>query len=425
MVNQAMPNDLDRVPAVAAFIAHEDKVLVVRRADNIPSYPGKWSGVNSLLQHVPLKQAYLQIAEELGMGTERIRLVGIGAPVRVDDSEHDWDWLVFPYLFELKSGSEVRLNWKATEREWIAPDEIGRLDTVPGLADVLASVWPGFGTPGLWGAARQLSADRTNGSTDIACQALAAVERFRSAGPAPDLPRAARALSSLRPSMGIIPHAMTLVVGGADATKLQQDIQDAGQLAAQTAAEALSGIKSILTHSHSGVCEATLRAWAERGGEEVICTESRPKCEGVVLAKRLAGTGLSVRVITDAQMGLAARQVDALLLGSDAITGDGYLVNKAGTELAAIAAEAAGKRVCVVCQTHKIAPPGWPIALEHQDPKDVLDARHIRAQNVIFDAVSIDRLQAVITERGPLTDDLLREVNGELAASPLLHLGSS
>jgi len=131
-----------------------------------------------------------------------------------------------------------------------------------------------------------------------------------------------------------------------------------------------------------------------------------------------------VRLITDAQIGLALREADALLVGADAITDDNCLINKVGTEAAVLMARELGVPAYAVCQTHKIVPPGWPIALERQEPADVHGTTNFRAQNIAFDATPLDRFTQVFMEQGRLTKRLLREVRAGLARSPLVAKAS-
>jgi hypothetical protein len=90
-------------------------------------------------------------------------------------------------------------------------------------------------------------------------------------------------------------------------------------------------------------------------GLSVIVCESRPLCEGVTLARRLAAAGLDVTLVTDAQAGVFVREADAVLLGADAVTPQG-VVNKAGSLLLALAARAAGVPVLAVATTLKVSP---------------------------------------------------------------------
>jgi translation initiation factor 2B subunit (eIF-2B alpha/beta/delta family)/8-oxo-dGTP pyrophosphatase MutT (NUDIX family) len=418
----------DRVPVVTAFLTRRGRVLLLRRSQQVGTYRGRWAGVSGYVERLPLEQAHVELQEETGLGGSQVQLRGVGIPVPIDDEQEDRHWLVYPFVFALKSSADVRPDWESVESRWVTPDELPQLDTVPGLAEVLSRVWPPFGTRGLWSAAERIAADRTSGATDLALAALAAFERSSKTKEAQWSPhatvRAARALAALRPSMAVIPHVMCLATfpgRSVLSVDLQRELHDATAQSAQHAADALSGVETILTHSASSAVEAAIRVWsAGIEHREVIVTESRPRCEGVGLAERLSKAGVSVRLIADAQIGLAASRADAVLVGADGITDDDLLINKAGTRLAALAARDAGTPTFAVCQTHKIAPPGWPVGLERQEPADVHSADAFRVENVAFDATPLRWFSAVLTEKGKLTRKLLQEVRRELERSDLV-----
>jgi len=420
---------LSRTPVVTCFLHRRGRVLLLRRSERVGTYQGMWAGVSGYVERVPLEQAFVEIGEEAGLSESDVRLEGIGPPTLVDDDEQGRHWIVYPFAFALRRGREVTTNWETTECRWVEPEAIGEQETVPGLAAVLRAVWPPFGSTRLWRAARRISADRVSGSTHLAVEALRAwwsFARTREAR-APDAPlRAARALASLRPSMGVIAHALAVALVHPDAeTGLEQSMADAATACAMLGAKRLLQARRVVTHSASSVCETALKTWHALTGEgEVIVAESRPKLEGTALAERLAKAGLRVRLITDAQIGLALRGADALLVGADAITHDGRLVNKVGTEGAVLMARHLGVPAYALCQTHKIAPPGWPIALERQEPTDVHTTGDLRVENVAFDATPLGWFTHVLTEYGPLTKRRLREVRAELAESPLVALPS-
>jgi translation initiation factor 2B subunit (eIF-2B alpha/beta/delta family) len=369
----------------------------------------------------------VELAEEVGLQRDDVRLCGVGVPVRVDDEAEGRYWLVYPFLFSLKHGREPQLDWESIESRWVAPGEVASLDTVPGLPEVVARVWPPVRSPALWRAAEQIAADRLSGATHLALQALRALGRFCQTreGAASRVP-AAQALASLRPSMGVLPHVMALGLrrSRTQPQAVARTLAAATDRVAALAARALADTRCVLTHSASAACEAALLAWAKAHPRaEVIATESRPRLEGAALAGRLAARGVQVKLISDAQMATAVREVEAVLVGADAIADDGLLVNKAGTRLVGLAARDAGVPVYAACQTHKIAPPGWPIALEHQDPADVSSSAELRVRNVAFDATPLDWFTSVITESGPLTHALLAATRARLARSGLLPSG--
>jgi translation initiation factor 2B subunit (eIF-2B alpha/beta/delta family) len=415
-----------RTPVVTCFLHRKGHILLLRRSDRVGTYRGMWAGVSGYVERVPLEQAYVEIAEETGLSERAVRLEGIGPPTLVDDEEQARRWIVYPFVFTLRAGREVTTNWETTESRWIAPEAVGEQDTVPGLETVLRAVWPPFGSAQLWRAARRIAADRVSGSTRLAVEALRAWWRFPRTREAyaPDARlHAARALAALRPSMGVIAHALAVALMHPDAeTGLEQTIADAATACAMLGAKHLLRARRVVTYSASSVCETALRTWhALSGNGEVIVAESRPRLEGTAAAERLAKAGLRVRLTTDAQIGLALREADALLVGADAITDDDHLLNKVGTEGAAMMARHLGVPAYALCQTHKIAPPGWPIALERQEPADVHAATELRVDNVAFDATPVERFTRVLTEHGPLTKRRLREVRAELAGSPLVQ----
>jgi translation initiation factor 2B subunit (eIF-2B alpha/beta/delta family) len=95
------------------------------------------------------------------------------------------------------------------------------------------------------------------------------------------------------------------------------------------------------------------------------------------------------------------------------------LVNKAGTRLAVLAAREAGVPCYAVTQTHKVCPPGWPLALTPQEPADLVRASKPRVANVVFDATPLNWFTEVVTEQGELTPGLLDNVRRRLAPDAL------
>ena len=172
----------------------------------------------------------------------------------------------------------------------------------------------------------------------------------------------------------------------------------------------------MLTHSASRACREALAMWAD-GGKEVVVTESRPKREGVALARDLASAGLGVTLVSDAEMGVFVPRCDAVLVGADAISAEDQLINKAGTRLAVLAAREAGVPAYAVAQTHKVCPEGWPLALTPQEPSDLARVSGVRVANIAFDATPISWFTAVFSERGPLTAGLLTRTRRRLGGA--------
>jgi hypothetical protein len=88
----------------------------------------------------PLEQAYIEISEEVGLGSDEVTLLRRGAPLEVMDHGQGRAWRVYPFLFAVREPERIRLDWENTEMRWIDPSELSRLQTVPGLAEVLQRV---------------------------------------------------------------------------------------------------------------------------------------------------------------------------------------------------------------------------------------------------------------------------------------------
>lgn len=128
---------------ITVFLSHAGKVLVLKRSAKVGTYRGHWSGVSGYLERAdPLDQAYTEIAEEVGLGRDQLTLIRAGAPVEVVDEAQGRAWRVYPFLFAAREPERIRLDWENIEMRWITPSEVSRLQTVPGLAEVLQQVLP-------------------------------------------------------------------------------------------------------------------------------------------------------------------------------------------------------------------------------------------------------------------------------------------
>lgn len=398
------------MPAVTVFLHRRGKVLLLKRSGRVSTYRGQWAGVSGYLERLPLCQAYVELREEVGLAPAEVALRGIGCPLIVDDPAGPRRWLVFTFLFRMREGAVVRTDWESEAAQWVEPAEVSRRETVPGLPDALARVWPPWGSEAFWRKMEQIATDTTTGATDLALRGLRIVSRLRGQARR----RGLLAFASLHPSMGVFPHlASRALAGTVPPSGLARELERETAAAAGEAARALAARGRVLTHSASRACRDALAQWWQPG-REVVVTESRPGREGVRLARELAQAGVRATLISDAAAGVFVPRCDAVLVGADAIGGDDHLVNKAGTRLIALAARESGVPCYAVAQAHKIAPAGWPIALTPQDPRELATVRGARVANIAFDATPLAWFTAIATGRGPLTSRLLTKVRCEL-----------
>jgi len=122
--------------AVTSFLHNDERILLLKRSDEVSSYQGKWAGISGSLEgsESPLMAAYREIKEETGIGPDDLKFLGSGELIRVPYT--DFTWVVHPMIFKCSSRM-VQLNWENTEYRWVTKDEISVFDAVPGLLDAL------------------------------------------------------------------------------------------------------------------------------------------------------------------------------------------------------------------------------------------------------------------------------------------------
>ena len=126
---------------VTVFLTHSDKVLVLKRSSKVGTYRGHWAGVSGHLESKdPLKQAYTEMAEEVGLSKQDVTLVKAGKPLRIVDDAQNRAWRVHPFLFAVHEPDKIRLDWENIAMRWILPEEIDQLKTVPALKEALERV---------------------------------------------------------------------------------------------------------------------------------------------------------------------------------------------------------------------------------------------------------------------------------------------
>jgi ribose 1,5-bisphosphate isomerase len=371
---------IEETPVITAFLERDDgRVLLVRRSARARTYPGAWSGISGYLElDDPLEQAYVEIAEETGIGREDLELRGVAPPRPVTGPEGA-RWLVHPILFGCRRPEAVRLNEENDAAEWIEPRTLRQLETVPALEEAYVDAK-------LAARVERVANDDKHGASWLAIEAVEAVAEAIEAGQDPI--EVARAMVAARPAMGAISGALGRVLAAGRSP--EQMIEEAHAVVAsrERAARAiavllqpyLDGVGVVMTHSNSAtVSEALLHTQPDR----VVCTVSEPGQEGRELEERLRAEGLTTELVSDGDAGHAAETVNLLLIGADTVFRDGSLINKTGTRDLTKAAAGAGVPVLVACEVIKLAP---------VDPREPGEDR--------FDLTPPEQVDSYVTEEG-------------------------
>jgi translation initiation factor 2B subunit (eIF-2B alpha/beta/delta family)/8-oxo-dGTP pyrophosphatase MutT (NUDIX family) len=451
-------SNMNETRVVTCFLRNRGEVLLLRRSDEVGSYPGMWDGVAGHVEDDPDAggrtassepsladaredaAAREEIAEETGL-LDACTLAREGVTFEFEDSEAgsaskhratpsdtdlDTRWVVHPYLFDCER-RDVETDWETAESEWVHPTEILRRETAPQLWTTYSRVSPTI---------QRIAEDEDHGSAYLSVRALEVLrDRAGSFAESTDADRwsqltaIAERLLDARPSMAALGNRVNRAMSEAarDGERTAEAVEAAAregierafrvdEQAAANAAEEVRG-ESVLTLSLSGTVLDALRA-----AKRVSVAESRPAREGVGVAERLVGEpnedAPDVALHTDAAIAhvLATEAVDAVVVGADAILPDGRVVNKTGTRVAALAAGRENVDCYAVAASDKIRTDD-AVHLEDGDPAQVYGGdADIEVSNPTFDVTPAESFSGVITERGVLDAAEIRDVADEFRA---------
>ncbi|TRO56922.1 S-methyl-5-thioribose-1-phosphate isomerase [Candidatus Bathyarchaeota archaeon] len=172
---------------------------------------------------------------------------------------------------------------------------------------------------------------------------------------------------------------------------------------------------TILTHCHSSGVTSTLVRAHEQGKEfRVLQTETRPKFQGRLTAYELVEAGIDTIMIVDSAARHYMKEIDFVLVGADAITSEGNVINKIGTSQVALAAWEARVPFYVVSTLLKFDPVtihGTYEAIEERDIDEIWEdpPTGLRILNPAFDVTRRDYIHGLISEEGIISPHSILE----------------
>lgn len=130
----------DTAPVVDVFVKYQDKILILKRSDEVSNYQGKWNCISGYLDELkPIYQKALEeLKEELGIAQDNILSMRLGETYSFTDRGKTF--IVHPILVELKNQPLIKLDFEHTEYKWIKPEEFKDLDIVPHTDEGLEKV---------------------------------------------------------------------------------------------------------------------------------------------------------------------------------------------------------------------------------------------------------------------------------------------
>lgn len=157
---------------------------------------------------------------------------------------------------------------------------------------------------------------------------------------------------------------------------------------------------NIVTLSNSRtVFEILKRIKQHRKNLKVFVSESRPKLEGRILAKKLLIENIQVKLITEAMLDSVIQECECAFIGTDAVLKDGSVVNKVGSSVLASLCKFHKKPFYAIADKSKFSnkklfykkemPPGeiW----RHHNP-------YLELENYYFEKIDKELIKKIITD---------------------------
>jgi ribose 1,5-bisphosphate isomerase len=242
-----------------------------------------------------------------------------------------------------------------------------------------------------------------------------------------EMEKAAEVLVSTRPTAVSLPNAVHIVMNGIGNVKTVEEArsgivhraeqfitssQNAVEKIGRFGARHIRDGDTILTHCNSEVALGCIIE-AHRSGKkiEVFATEVRPRNQGHITIKTLNDAGIKTNFIVDSAVRSFIHDVDLVIVGADAVTVNGAVVNKIGTAQVAHTAAEARVNMLVAAETYKFAPRtvvGELIKIEERGPDEVLPEAirktlpNVTVRNPAFDVTPAEFIDLIITEQGAI-----------------------
>jgi len=200
------------------------------------------------------------------------------------------------------------------------------------------------------------------------------------------------------------------------ASQFLEDLEASRELTAEIGSKRILDGSVVFTHCHSSTVTRLLaKAKADGKNFKVICTETRPAFQGRITAKELVDLDIETTFIVDSAARTFMGNVDLVVVGADAITSEGNVVNKIGSSGIAVLANEARVPFYVVSELLKFDPEtlkGECEKIEQRNPAEVWSEAPLKltVRNPAFDVTSNRYIHGIICEEGVIAPQSIVEV---------------
>lgn len=186
------------------------------------------------------------------------------------------------------------------------------------------------------------------------------------------------------------------------------DLKKARQRIAEIGAKRITDDMDVMTHCHSSAVSSILReAWSQGKKFRVVCTETRPLFQGRITSKELTEAGIPTTMVVDSAMRwvIKTKEIDFAIVGADAITSEGVIINKVGTRLLALAAKEFDVPFYAATPLVKFSPETVAGKLEEIEMRGSDELWNspppgLNIENPAFETVAREYIDGFITEEG-------------------------
>jgi len=250
---------------------------------------------------------------------------------------------------------------------------------------------------------------RIQGASDIA---EAAIITWKNAK---DKKNAEKRLIAARPTEPMLRNAMNYLNLYGNPDELLAKLRMDGKKIAEFGANRIKNNSAVFTHCHSSSAVSILqKAKSQRKKFRVLNTETRPSLQGMKTAAELAKLRIPVTFHVDSAARLALMESDIMIIGADAITSEGSVINKIGSGMFAEVADRHGIPVYVCSHSWKLDPrtiKGFYEPIEKRKASEIWKnpPRGVKIANSVFEEIDSKLIEGIISELGVFSPDAFIE----------------
>ncbi len=223
-------------------------------------------------------------------------------------------------------------------------------------------------------------------------------------------------LISLRPTEPCLRNALKFVqLDTKNITYALKHFEEAKEKIAKIIFNKIENNTIIFTHCHSSTVSNALIYTHKHGKKfEVYNTETRPLLQGRITATELAKADIKVTHFVDSAARIALKKSDLFLIGADAITVEGKVINKIGSELFAEIAHKLDVPLYVCSDSWKFDPKtifGYEEIIEKRPEKEVWPniPKNVKVNNLAFEKIDPSLITGIISELGVYKPEIFVE----------------